>query len=96
MLNSPGAYAGEGFPEADGVVVASCDEFRQCRRKDMKCSRLAYLCKGLRSLLLPHFCQPRLRTRIALEVFGQSGSYAVMEKTPPIHVLQRVRSMLNA
>lgn len=96
VLNCPGAYAGEGFPKADGVVVASCDEFRQCRRKDKNSSRLAYLCKGLRSLLLPHFCQLGLRTRIALEVLGQSGSYAVVKKAPPIHGLQRVRSMLNA
>lgn len=93
MLNCPGAYAREGFPKADGVVVASCDEFRQCSRKDMNCSRLAYLCKGLRSLLLPHFCQMGLPTRITL---GQSKSYAVLNKVPSIHVLQRARSMLNA
>jgi len=62
----------------------------------MNCSNIAYLCKGLRSLLLPHFCQLGLRMRIALEVLGQSGSFAVVKKAPAIHVLQRVRSMLIA
>lgn len=96
VLNCPGAYAREGFPKADGVIVASCDEFRQYRRKDMNCSRLAYLCTGLRSLLLPHFCQLGLRTRVALENLGQPGSCALVKEVPPTHVLQRARSMLNA
>ncbi len=34
--------------------------------------------------------------RIALEVLGQSGSFAVVKKAPAIHVLQRLRSMLIA
>jgi len=95
VLDGTGAYAGEGFPEADRVVVASCGEFRRSTRKELICERLAYLCKELRSLLLAHFCQRGLRTRIVLGILGQFGSFALVKRAPLAHVPQIMSSMLN-